>query len=303
MRILSIVLGLVVSIHAGSEITHLCKGFAPKNNRSIPVAQGLMQIGGISEQEFHAMLDRIEGVMSQDVAERGATFKVNRLWESGEVNAYAHRDGSEWVIDMHGGLARHPLMTADGYIMVACHELGHHIGGAPHYSWHFSGMSNEGQSDYYATLKCFRRLFTLEENRAWAAKATIDPVAEKECSDRHGRNEAEVLSCKRAAMAGLVLGNVLAELGYEAPTMLGEYDHTVVARTVDAHPEAQCRLDTYFNGALCTKSVLEKNSDSDELAGSCDLMNGYDYGYRPRCWYAPKVSGPIQLELPMFTKN
>jgi hypothetical protein len=295
MKILSLVLGLLVSVHAGQGTMHFCEGFAPQNNRKIPVApKGFLQAGGITEQEFNDTLSRLENIMAGDVTERGAVLKVNRHWESSEVNAYADRDGNDWLIEMHGGLARHELMTPDGYILVACHELGHHIGGAPHSSW-FDDMSNEGQADYYATLKCFRRLFTLEENQAWAASNTVvNPFIDKECAARYPNDEAMFLSCKRGALAGLVLGNVLADLGMEAPPTPGQFDQSVVAVTDDAHPAAQCRLDTYYNGSVCDKTVAEKVSDTDHRVGACEKADGYAYGFRPRCWYAPEIPDVTQ---------
>jgi Zn-dependent protease with chaperone function len=53
---------------------------------------------------------------------------------------------------MFGGLARDPLVTKDGFSAVICHEIGHHIAGAPRKG--FSWASNEGQADYFATTKC-----------------------------------------------------------------------------------------------------------------------------------------------------
>jgi len=47
------------------------------------------------------------------------------------VNAYASVDKQgQQFIHMFGGLARHPLMTEDAFLLVACHEFGHHYGGA-----------------------------------------------------------------------------------------------------------------------------------------------------------------------------
>lgn len=304
MRILTIVLGLFLSAQAGQEIVRLCHGFAPPNNRRIPVARpGFMQVGGITEAEFNDMLSRIETVMSGDVAERGGKLVIHRYWQSEEVNAYADRNGDEYLLEMHGGLARHPLMTPEAYVTIACHELGHHIGGAPHFAYFGDSMSNEGQSDYFASLKCFRRLFTLEENQAWAATAQIHPLAESECNLRH-TTEAEQLSCKRVVMAGIVLGNVLADLGSGSVPTLGDFDPTEVTYTDDSHPMAQCRLDTYFNGAVCDRSTKERVSDTDYRSGSCEKEDGYDYGFRPRCWFSPNGSRSIEdIIFPVLGKN
>jgi hypothetical protein len=53
------------------------------------------------------------------------------------------------------------------------------------------------------------------------------------------------------------------------------------------HPATQCRLDTYFEGALCEKSPMEPMSNTDFHGGSCTQDQGARIGYRPRCWFAP----------------
>ena len=80
--------------------------------------------------------------------------------------------------------------------------------------------------------------------------------------------------------AGQSLGNVLADLGNEPMPRYETPDRTVVKRTQEAHPKAQCRLDTYKAGALCDKTwddyVVPANA-SQAKAVSCQ---------KPRCWFA-----------------
>jgi len=64
-------------------------------------------------------------------------------------------------------------------------------------------------------------------------------------------------------------------------------DPNVVAETDDSHPATQCRLDTYLQGALCTKPVSEAFSDEDPAPGACTRSQGYAVGMRPLCWYKP----------------
>ena len=54
------------------------------------------------------------------------------------------------------------------------------------------------------------------------------------------------------------------------------------------HPYAQCRLDTYFNGALCTVSEIIDFDDDEETTGACHKKNGDDRGLRPQCWFYTK---------------
>ena len=78
------------------------------------------------------------------------------------VNANASQRGRTWIVNMYGGLARRPEITPDGFAMVLCHELGHHMGGFPFVSgW----AANEGQSDLFATLSCGRILLVTTQKR------------------------------------------------------------------------------------------------------------------------------------------
>ena len=71
---------------------------------------------------------------------------------------------------------------------------------------------------------------------------------------------------------------------------------TVVDRMFDAHPETQCRLDTYYQGALCGAALGTDVSNSDPNAGSCTAKNGQRVGLRPRCWYKPPVDEPALVD-------
>jgi len=76
---------------------------------------------------------------------------IDKHWEDGTVNAYASENGNNDVISMFGGLARHPAITPDAFYLVACHEIGHHLGGAPK-KGNTQWASNEGQADSVNTL-------------------------------------------------------------------------------------------------------------------------------------------------------
>src|SRR5690606_11499441 len=145
-------------------------GFLPENEMNIPV--GLKTNGGLSEEQFNAVIDKIEAIYTPIVREMGGRLKINRKWENGTVNANATRLGG-WIVNMYGWLARHETITEDGFALVLCHEIGHHLGGAPKVAG-LLGLnrwaSNEGQADYYATLKCLRRAF-LNDNNTKVLKA------------------------------------------------------------------------------------------------------------------------------------
>jgi hypothetical protein len=170
-------------------------------------------------------------------------------------------------------------------MLVVCHETGHHLGGAPKYNgtdW----AANEGQADYFGTLKCMRRVIGGDDNVGIVSKMNIDAEAKKKCELVY-KSAGEVAMCERIAMAGKSLALLLGSLEGRSNIAFTTPDKSVVKRTNDAHPAAQCRLDTYFQGGLCDKSVDELNSNTDVKPGTCVKSEGFTIGMRPLCWYKP----------------
>jgi hypothetical protein len=265
-------------------------GIVEDNNLYIPV--GRKGMGGITEQQFNKVIDRVGALYSNEVSQKGGTLTFERNWTDGTVNAYAHRDdatGKIWYVSMFGGLARHPQMNEDAFAVVVCHELGHQIGGAPRKSNGSGGLrwaSNEGQADYFATLKCLRRYFEGQDNQSAVSKMKVPQIVTNNCKSSFS-NAEEIAVCQRSALAGEVLGNFFKVLmNSTTPLSFGTPDTSKVQVTYDGHPQSQCRLDTYFQGSLCDKSVRENVSDTDVNLGTCTKRNGDQKGLRPNCWYA-----------------
>lgn len=284
---------LTLTSNAFSCDIHGHSGIVAENNLKIPV--GLKAAGGITEQTFNKVIDRVASLYSQEVKQKGASLVFERNWTDPTVNAHARRDdktGKIWYIAMFGGLARHPTMTEDGFAIVVCHELGHQIGGAPKKIDPTAGSmwaSNEGQADYFATLKCLRNYFAKDRNVDIVKKIKVPTDVATKCSNSFA-NAEEVAICERSAMAGLTMGNFFRVLSNQKTMVaFSTPDKNVVKKTDDNHPMAQCRLDTYYQGSLCDKSVSEKVSDKDENIGTCTKRNGDEVGLRPLCWFKPKA--------------
>ncbi len=263
-------------------------GIAEENDRWIP-AWG-PESNGMTEETFDNILDRVETIYTPILKNQGATLVVNRKWSDGTNNAYANQSGSNWNITMFGGLARNEEMTDDGFALVACHELGHHVGGAPKKtSWWFpSWASNEGQSDFYATTKCFRRYAALDDNVEYIADMEIPMDIRKSCEGQFS-NAEEIAICARASVAGLSLARVLASLRKQDPQTIQHNtpDESVVNKTSHNHPAAQCRFDTYYAGALCDRSHKDAVDDEDPAVGFCNRDAGDELGVRSLCWFKP----------------
>jgi hypothetical protein len=256
----------------------------PENDLWIPV--GDKNAGGITEEEFNSVIDKLDRLYQDVVRKKGATLQFNRYWSDGTVNASAMQWFGTWHVNMYGGMARHRYMTSDSFAMVACHELGHHLGGSPKVSsWFSSWASIEGESDYFATLKCLRKLFENDDNLAFVRQLEIDPIVREKCERTH-ENEIQQALCIRTSTAALPLAKLLADLRKDKEPAFNTPDKARVQTTFENHPAAQCRLDTYFQGSLCTVSANQSRSDSDPFVGACK-QNSHTEGSRPRCWFAP----------------
>ena len=260
-------------------------GFLPDNDLFIPAHA--KRVGGITEAQFNAVIDKIEAIYAPIVSNMGGRLIINRKWNDGTVNANATRLGG-WNVNMFGGLARHEAITEDGFALVLCHEIGHHLGGAPKVGGFFNRWaSNEGQSDYFATLKCLRKAFMNDNNAQIARKLKAPKTLVQSCVKAWGNLQDSAL-CVRNGMAGKSVAALFAALRSQPEASFDTPDRRVVSSTDDKHPAHQCRLDTYFQGALCEASFNEDVSQSDEVRGTCHGRLGHTEGLRPLCWFKPK---------------
>lgn len=297
MKMTGIVLGLSL---AGSALT--CSidgkgGIVPENNLRIPVG---VKSANMTEADFNRVIDSVEEIYAPIISNMGAKLQVERKWSDGTVNAYAQQQGKTWKVSMFGGLARHSTVTEDGLALVVCHEIGHHIGGAPKKGgsagggWWGGGStggtswaSNEGQSDYFATLKCLRQVFLNDNNSAIIAKMNVPSFVTEQCQKSTRGNKEDSAICVRASMAGKSVSDLFSALSKTPETKFDKPDSKVVSSTNDSHPAAQCRLDTYFQGALCEIGMNEPVSQTDEVKGTCHGFLGHKSGLRPLCWFKP----------------
>ena len=262
-------------------------GFLPENTLSIPV--GVKNGGGISEIEFNTVIDKLEAIYAPIVASMDGKLVIARKWSTNTVNANANRLGA-WNVNMYGGLARHAAITSDGFALVLCHEIAHHLGGAPKLSsflpfnrW----ASNEGQSDYFATLKCLRQLFLNDKNISIVKKLKAPKVLVDACEQAWPDKNDKAI-CIRSGMAGASVAGLFSAIQEKPEGKFETPDTAIVSKTDDSHPAFQCRLDTYFQGALCEKAMSEEVSQEDEVQGTCHGTTGHNLGLRPLCWFKPK---------------
>lgn len=266
----------------------------PKNSLNIPI--NLKSSTGVQQEEFFKAIEDMKKIYDPIFKkDYGADLVIEAKWDDGTVNAYAQQVGTTWKVSMFGGLARHPETTLDGFRAVICHEIGHHIAGAPKKGgvWGTTWAANEGQSDYYATTKCLRKFFNQEdqirETYSLYRKSSLneeDEFAKNKCKETF-KTYRDKAVCFRSSLAGKSLARLLGTLGGNAEVFFSKPDPAVVLKTNHNHPKAQCRMDTYFQGSLCINDEDELADPSDVRKGYCTAIEDFTVGLRPNCWYAP----------------
>jgi hypothetical protein len=161
-----------------------------------------------------------------------------------------------WV---HGGLAKTQFMTVIGMTQVVCHEMGHGFGGAPYKN---NGSTSEGQSDYYSTFDCMRKVLPI------LLPSSSMPLAlslETQCRNTFSNEPSELDYCLLAMESVMVEQQFFIEneyigvtTGFQTPD---NYVETKINTGDTYYPSPQCRIDTLISGILKQP--------------------------RPRCWYVP----------------
>ena len=245
---------------------------------------------GVTEEEFNAIIEEAKEIYTPIVRAQGGRLSINANWGSSTVNASASQFFGTWRVNMYGGLARRPEVTADGFAFVVCHELGHHLAG---FTYSSSWAANEGQSDYFASQSCGRILWgdDLEKN---AEAADLIPDYPKTLCDTtyfaEGQDRRNL--CYRQMLASFSISSLLGALKNDTVTY-DTPDRNVVSRTSNSHPDAQCRMDTYMAGTLCQAEFdvdLIPSNEREAAEVSCHQAVGYKEALRPRCWFKPKLN-------------
>lgn len=274
-----------------SDLADKTESCFPENNLEIPVMQagpkgkipGAKSIHtGLTLDELKMTIGIFEKVWNPILSKKyGKVLKFKNEWESGKVDTFTTRDDeNNPLIVIRGGLVRHPDMTVEGMMLILCHELGHHYGGAPKNfrgrSTRRSWSSAEGQADYFAANKCMPRIL----NETFVYKVSKDlGMVDKACD-----NEV----CKKIVPAAMSVGKVFATLRADwKPPVISERSNVKVYSTYYKHPMPQCRFDTFVAGSLCTSEYEQDFDDNDHRIGSC-LGEMTPQAARPRCWFSPE---------------
>jgi hypothetical protein len=252
--------------------------------------------GGLDQEEYERILSNLEEIYHPLAQQIGMRLKFIRQWPSpiqDAISGYEEdAEGRIFTMKFPGGLARHELMSVETYTMVACHELGHHLGGPPLFP---GGASVEGQADYFASYDCIRRVLEKSgDAHNPEISYQVSPLVEFFCAKAHPRSLYQQRVCQAVAYYGQQVTHFFATKKHQpaprfaTPSLEVATVYYEVGK--DPHPPLQCRLDTYLAAALCDQHPITNSHSSVELnqITPCQTKEQFRLGERPLCWFIPQ---------------
>lgn len=201
-------------------------------------------------------LERFEKHFSTLAKENQRTFKIT--FGYGEHLRPKDLNG-EWQIQVGQEVLQRKI-PRDVFDLILCHELGHLAGGEPREILRTSkgskpGFSFEGQSDYFATKDCLPNLWQDEFLKDFKFEELPLEVITA-CGKFASESRRQI--CLRSNVAAfwwatndliryertdqIVVGRKLSFLTPEEARRLPD--------SLSAHPNSQCRLDTFYAGSV-----------------------------------------------------
>lgn len=235
--------------HAGGKLGENCfgDGFVFQGNAFPLLARGVLEVSDL------------EQVAAWLAKEYGPHIEFTVDYDALKFNALASMENETRRVVLNLGLILHPKVTKDVLALIGCHEVGHHLGGAPRKV--DPPLSYEGQADFFAPQSCFDRWLSMNLAGTYAIRTEVQHY----CRILGPLLRGTVENCSRTMEASVLLSEVFAGIK-RVPSVprLEQQEILRVAQSISDHGTPQCRLDTFRNGFL--------NYQRAEMP-------------RPGCWY------------------
>lgn len=258
----------------------------------------------ITKAVFEERIAQLQTVYTPIIKDLGGRLDLKGNWGNDKIVAQATQIFGSWKIQFSGGLARRPELSADGMTLIICHELGHHVAGFPFAMRTPFGYwaAVEGQSDYYSTQVCARRLWEAEHelNASFADK--VHPAAKEKCDTAFGSLEDRNL-CYRTTVGSESVIRTMAGLMNKPVPEYHTPDTSVSRGNMENHPPIQCRFDTLFQGSICAAEFDDRlipgkktsggrealEAEREASTNSCTAFSQFTLGLRPACWFKQRL--------------
>ena len=261
--------------------------------------------------DFLRIAKRLDALYGPEAELRGQSLSF--LLTDADSGAWANATETHWEMRVSRKLLLERLPN-DVVSTILCHEIGHLVGGFP-FRFDEPGRplpdgtaeANEGQADYFTTKDCLPRLWAAEHKQNADFRRRVRRAVRQQCDVVWNDVQAQNL-CYRSAHAAEAFGAwQTSRHGGKTPDLLTP-DTSTRENTWDAHPDAQCRIDTLFQGALCPKRnppgvipgiVGDRIAvDAEQIAAKYSCTSGV--GARPACWFVANEPSHDCSSVPRF---
>lgn len=181
-------------------------------------------------------------------------------WKTPYFSAWATQlDEIKYQINFWGGFARIPGMLIESFEFVACHEIGHILGGHPrHTTTSLEWATSEGQSDHFAVTECLPKYYKHYKRTQFDSFKSL-PYELDICLNAHESKEDQNI-CLKILRAGRGFADVLNFLYPKDELASFEYQQEPTEKTLfNSYPTPQCRIDIFKNGAECFSGNCKRN--------------------------------------------
>lgn len=226
----------------------------------------------VTSKSFQIIPQLIYSMNYKAFLDNDQKVSLKLMWETPYFSAWVSEDAPQaYSINFWGGIARIPGMNDNGLALIACHEVGHLLGGEPRSKIPaFLWATSEGQADYYATSICLKNYYEMLEAAGKLEEPTVDNVLYTRC--RTNFNETKDFLVCLNIMNGIEgFAKVLDHLDPEKRKISFTKKSSKVKSTIiNSYPAPQCRVETLIAGNFCAKDNYP----------CLDKKNA-----RPQCWF------------------
>lgn len=227
----------------------------------------------VTEESFHKIPRTVFNMNYQSFLANKQKVILNLMWETPYFSAWVKEEAPQsYSINFWGGITRIPGMNDNGLALIACHEVGHLLGGEPRSKIPaFIWASSEGQADYYATAICLKNYYELLfATGKLEEPQEIDNVLYTRCRTKYVQ-EKDFLICLNIMDGIKGFSAVLYHLDPDKKEIsFTQKGPKASATNYNSYPMAQCRVETLVAGNFCAKDKYPcLKADSA----------------RPQCWF------------------
>ena len=232
-----------------------------------------------NEVTFNETLHEARIFFSPIYKKHGKELTIIGDWSYDENNAKAMAyTTNHFFIEVYGGALKAKGTNKDSLRAMICHEVGHHIGGAPYVPRYYEDYylfrgSSEGQADYYAAQRCLKNWFSGENHWRELEKYRFSEKDKKFCT-KYEEGQENIGLCLRVitAFKRMLQINIDESVSFQYKARNPNYQYALASSVT--HPSKECRLETVYAGVIC---------NAEKKAGCLSFENPIEAS-RPLCW-------------------